>query len=92
MLKTEIEEIEKFNYYYQIIHHNFRKYKNISFDDFKYITFNSNSTQLNNLIVSHNLKFENDINETIYDVYIVRKVDLLLPQRIVQSGMDCSIQ
>ena len=62
--RKEIEETEKFNYYYQIIHHNFRKYKNIPFNDIKFISFNSNSSQLNDLILSHNLKFDNDIQET----------------------------
>jgi len=62
--RKEIEETEKFNYYFQIIHHNFRKYKNIPFHDIKPITFNSNSSHLNELILSHNLKFDNDIQET----------------------------
>ncbi len=64
IFRKEIEETEKFNYYYEVIHHNFRKYKNISIDDIKTITFDSNSSQLNQLIVSHNLKFDNDIKET----------------------------
>lgn len=64
VLKTEIEETEKTNYYHQIIKHNFRKYKNIPFDDIKSLDFHSNSSQLNNIIVSHNLKFDNDIDET----------------------------
>jgi hypothetical protein len=64
ILKEEIIETEKFNYYYETIFHNFKKYKNINYSDIKDLSFNSNSNSLNDIIISNNLKFDNDINET----------------------------
>ncbi len=64
VLKDEIIETEKFNYYYETIFHNFKKYKNINYNDIKDLSFNSNSTILNDIIISNNLKFDNDIHQT----------------------------
>jgi len=63
-LKHEIEETERYNYYIDVIYHNFYKYKNISIDvilDIQKNHNNYNSNDLNKIIFNHNLKFENDI-------------------------------
>lgn len=64
-LKNEIEETEKFNYYLEIIHHNFMKYKNISVQIIVDIHNNKNlnSSDLEKIIKDHNIKYENDTNE-----------------------------
>ena len=65
-LKKEIKETELYNYYIDIIYHNFYKYKNISIDVIKDIQDNYNnytSNDLKNIISQYNLKFENDIQE-----------------------------
>lgn len=63
-LKQEIEETERYNYYIDVIYHNFYKYKNISIDvilDIQKNHNNYNSNDLNKIISDYNLKFENDI-------------------------------
>jgi len=64
-LKEEIEETEKFNYYLEIIHHNFMKYKNISVEILRDIHKNKDLTSkdLEKIINNNNLIFENDLNE-----------------------------
>lgn len=64
-LKKEIEETEKFNYYIEIIHHNFMKYKNIPFNIIRDIHNNNNleANDLENIIKEYNLKCENDVKD-----------------------------
>ena len=66
-LKYEIEETEKFNYYLEIIHHNFMKYKNIPVEVIRDIHKNSNLTakDLEVIISDNNLIYDNDLNEII---------------------------
>lgn len=75
LLKTEIEETEKYNYYLDIIYYNFMKYKNIDIDIIKniHMNYNLNSNDLNDIIINNNLIFDNYTNETkvlINDLYI----------------------
>jgi len=75
-LKNEIEETEKFNYYLEIIYHNYMKYKNIPTDVIKNINFNTElkSKDLEKIIHEYNLKFENnikDINELVDGISIL---------------------
>lgn len=65
-LKKEIEETEKYNYYTQIIFHNFIKYNNIPYDILKNLKLNPNlsSNDLFIIIQNYNLKFDNDIIDT----------------------------
>ncbi len=63
LLKEEIEETEKYNYYIQIIYHNFMKYKKPSIDIIKSINTFHKSKDLEIIIKNNNLKFDNDINE-----------------------------
>lgn len=65
-LKTEIEETEKFNYYLEVIYHNFMKYKNIPVEVIRDLNKNPNLTakDLYEIIKVHNLKFDNHIKET----------------------------
>ncbi len=65
-LKNEIEETELYNYYIDVIYHNFYKYKNVPIDiilDIKNNHNNYNSNLLKDIISKYNLKFENDMNE-----------------------------
>jgi hypothetical protein len=71
-LKEEIEETEKFNYYIEIIYHNYMKYKNISIDIMKDIHLKNSeykSKDLEAIITKYDLKYENDINELKELVY-----------------------
>jgi len=66
-LKDEIEETEKFNYYLEIIHHNFMKYKNISVEILRDIHKNNDLTakDLEKIINDNNLIYDNDFNEML---------------------------
>lgn len=64
-LKLEIEETEKYNYYLEIIHYNFMKFKNINIDDIKMIYNNQmNSDDLNKIIINNNLVMNGHFKET----------------------------
>ena len=65
LLQLEIEETEKFNYYLEIIYHNFMKYKNISIEIIKNIHLDSSlkSNDLEKIIIENNLKYDNDIKD-----------------------------
>lgn len=64
-LQFEIEETEKFNYYLEIIYHNFMKYKNIPIEIIRNIHLNNSlsSNDLEKIIIEYNLKYDNDITE-----------------------------
>ena len=64
-LREEIEDTEKFNYYLEIIHHNFMKYKNIPIEIITDIHFNKElkAIDLEKIINKYNLKYENDMKE-----------------------------
>ena len=73
-LKKEIEENEKFNYYMEIICHNFIKYKNISYDEIATIknTPNITSNDLHEFIDNNNLLFEDNMSNVknlVIDLY-----------------------
>ena len=73
-LKKEIEENEKFNYYMEIICHNFIKYKNISYDEIAIIknTPNITSNDLHEFIDNNNLLFEDNMSNVknlVIDLY-----------------------
>lgn len=74
-LKLEIEETEKYNYYLEIIHYNFMKFKNMNIDDIKNIHNNHmNSDDLNKIIIDNNLVMNGHFKETselINDLIIV---------------------
>lgn len=65
-LKKEIEETEKYNYYMEVIYHNFIKFNNPSIDVIRNIHHNKNitSNDLNDIIINNKLIFTNDIEET----------------------------
>jgi hypothetical protein len=64
-LKLEIEETEKYNYYLEIIHYNFMKFKNMNIDDIKNIHNNHmNSDDLNKIIIDNNLVMNGHFKET----------------------------
>lgn len=63
VLKREIEETEKFNYYTEVIYHNFMKYKNIPIEVIRNLN-NNNTEQLYEIIIRYNLKIDNHIKET----------------------------
>ncbi len=65
-LQIEIEQTEKFNYYLEVIYHNFIKYKNIDVEIIRNIQNNNNLTtnDLYEIITNNNLKFDNHMNET----------------------------
>jgi len=65
-LKIEIEETEKFNYYLEVIYHNFMKYKNLDVGIIRGLNNNPDITanDLYEIIMKNNLKFDNDMKET----------------------------
>lgn len=62
-LKREIEETEKYNYYIEVIYHNFMKYKNVPIEVIRNLN-NNNTEQLYEIICKYNLNFDNHIKET----------------------------
>jgi hypothetical protein len=71
-IKEEINNIETYNNLRDIIYCNFIKYENISYDIISKINDTTTNEELQTIIDTHNLKYEDNMNnlkDLVFDIY-----------------------